>query len=132
MQFSSCQERAGFLFAHDCSRPAAQQCTRCAKPICAGHTHSVNAELLCTGCARNEDDNEDVEDTGSETGSSGEAEDATNPYLYSSYYYRDYGYYGHGAWGHDIVHDPDDFTEADGEPLRTEGSERFEEDMGGS
>jgi hypothetical protein len=67
-----------------------------------------------------------------EAEASEESEDTTNPYLYSSYYYRDYGYYGHGSSGHDILHDPDDFTEADGESLRAEGSQPFEEDMGGS
>ena len=58
----------------------------------------------------------------------------SDPYLYSSYYYRGYGYYGHGYWGHDVLDDPNDFTEADGLPLRQHAQDKpgFEEDMGGS
>lgn len=134
-----CQERAGFLFAHECTRLATQPCARCLKAICEGHSHPVDEELLCTTCATNDDDDdEESEGTEGEMPDSWEDEDEPNPYLYSSYYYRDYGYYGHGSWGHDLVPDPNDFTEADGESLRDEGtetfegSERFEEDMGGS
>ena len=131
-----CEERAGFLFAHECSSLATQPCGRCLKAICEGHSHLVAEELLCTSCFNDDDDDEDDEGTEGELPDSWE--DEPNPYLYSSYYYRDYGYYGHGSWGHDLVHDPNDFTEADGESLRNEGSESFEgsdsfeEDMGGS
>jgi hypothetical protein len=124
-----CQERAGFLFAHDCPRPAAQQCARCAKPICTWHGHpSESGEVLCTTCFK--------EQPASGEGSGSEVplvEGADNPYLYSSYYYRGYGYYGRGYWGHDVLHDPNDFTEADGESLRSKARhDDFEEDMGGS
>ena len=133
-QLGPCQDKAGFLFAHDCPRSAAQECTRCLKAICDGHSHLVDEVLLCTGCASNDDD-DDEEDEGTEGELPDAWEDEPSPYLSSSYYYRDYGYYGHGSWGHDLVPDPNDFTEADGESLRNEGSESselFEEDMGGS
>jgi hypothetical protein len=125
----ACQERAGFLFAHDCPRPAAQQCARCAKPICTRHGHpSASGEVLCTTCFK--------EQHVSEGGPGSDAppdEVADNPYLYSSYYYRGHGYYGRGYWGHDVLNDPNDFTEADGESLRSKARhDDFEEDMGGS
>jgi hypothetical protein len=84
--------------------------------------------VLCTTCFK--------EQPASGGGSGSEAplvEGADNPYLYSSYYYRGYGYYGRGYWGHDVLHDPNDFTEADGESLRSKARhDDFEEDMGGS
>jgi hypothetical protein len=138
-ELGPCMERAGFLFSHDCPRVADRQCSHCLKAICDEHSHLVDEEMLCTHCASNDED--DDEDEGTEGELPDSWEDEPNPYLYSSYYYRDYGYYGHGSWGHDLVHDPNDFTEADGESLRSEstegsehfeGSERFEEDMGGS
>jgi hypothetical protein len=115
--FGACQERAGFLFAHDCPRSATLSCTRCAKPICSEHSRFVEEEELCVECARAAQADPDDDD----------------PLLYSSHYYDDYGHYGPGSWGHDALHDPNDFTEADGEALR--GEQRpgdFEEDMQGS
>ncbi|HEX8822555.1 MAG TPA: hypothetical protein VF794_21695 [Archangium sp.] len=115
--FGACQERAGFLFTHDCPRSATQSCTRCAKSICHEHSRSVEEEVLCIECAR----------TAAPTEPSGD-----DPYFYSSYYYRNYGFYGHGAWGSQDLHDPNDFTEADGEALRADRPGDFEEDMSGS
>jgi hypothetical protein len=123
-----CQERAGFLFAHDCPRPATQQCDRCAKPICTRHGHPAESgELLCTTCFKGQHASEDEPDSDVPLD-----EESDNPYLYSSYYYRGHGYYGRGHWGHDVLHDPNDFTEADGESLRANVQRDFEEDMGGS
>jgi hypothetical protein len=121
----ACQERAGFLFAHDCPRSATQRCAQCDKPICTEHGHPWNGQQLCTDCfkaTRKE-----------EAEGRPEGADAA-PHLYSSYYYRGYGYYGQGYWGHDVLNDPNDFTEADGVPLRLRKQDRrdFEEDMGGS
>jgi hypothetical protein len=136
MQLGPCQERAGFLFSHECPRLASHICTECTKVICDEHSQLMDGTQVCIGCATDDDDDEDDEGTEGELPDSWE--DEPNPYLASSYYYRDYGYYGHGSWGHDLVHDPNDFTEADGESLRNEGSESFEgsdsfeEDMGGS
>jgi hypothetical protein len=77
----------------------------------------VEEEVLCIECAR----------TAAPTEPSGD-----DPYFYSSYYYRNYGFYGHGAWGSQDLHDPNDFTEADGEALRADRPGDFEEDMSGS
>lgn len=124
-----CQERAGFLFAHDCPRSATQLCNRCAKPICTRHGHPApSGEVLCTSCFK--DEHSERDETESDLPQDEREED--NPYLYSSYYYRGHGYYERGDWGHDLLHDPNDFTEADGESLRARDPQRFEEDMGGS
>ncbi len=125
-----CQEKAGFLFAHDCPRPAVQRCAQCDKPICAEHAHPWNDQRVCTACfkATREED----ASTGRFRRPHPDAD--ADPYLYSSYYYRGYGYYGLGYWGHDLLDDPNDFTEADGMSLREhpQGGHEFEEDMGGS
>jgi hypothetical protein len=117
-----CLERAGFLFAHDCPRPATQSCTRCSKPICVEHSRITDQDVLCIECAKAE-----------HSGATDNREPGEiDPYLYSSYYYRGFGFYGHGSWGSDELHDPNDFTEADGESLRANVPGDFEEDMRGS
>lgn len=119
----TCQERAGFLFEHDCPRPAVRQCNRCGKPICALHGHPTDTQVLCTGCFKAKPP-PNVDD-----------ESRDNPFLTSSYYYRGYGYYGRDPWVPGLGVDPNDFTEADGESLRAQRKRRqgeFEEDMGGS
>ena len=121
----ACQDRSGFLFSHDCPRNASAMCTRCGMGLCEQHSHMLDAEVLCTSCAKQARE-EDSEHEGDSEPSGWE----DDPYLYSSYHYEGYGYYGRGYWGHE--HDPHDFTEADGESLLTEGHGDFEEDMGGS
>lgn len=125
-----CQERAGFLFAHDCPRSATQHCAQCDKPICAEHGHPWNGQQICTDCFKATN----KEQAGAAKFHRPPQGVESDPYLYSSYYYRGYGYYGQGYWGHDVLHDPNDFTEADGVPLRMQGQDTrdFEEDMGGS
>jgi hypothetical protein len=124
----SCQETAGFLFTHDCPRPASRQCALCAKPICAEHAHLTLNEWLCTECVRSQKKGRPGDTSSRATRGLG----TDNPYLYSSYYYNGYGFYGPGAWGHEAF-DPNDFTEADGGSLRVSSStHHFEEDMGGS
>ncbi|MCP3143091.1 hypothetical protein [Pyxidicoccus xibeiensis] len=119
-----CQDEGGFLFPHPCGRPASASCMRCGKLVCGRHLSTVDAELVCSTCAR-EDSDDDSED---ETQTSAR-EDEDDP----SYYYEDYGYYGPGSsLGGDKGHDPNDFTEADGESLRHEDDASFEEDLGGS
>ncbi|KFA86856.1 hypothetical protein Q664_51685 [Archangium violaceum Cb vi76] len=126
----ACQERAGFLFAHDCPRPAIQRCAQCDKPICAEHGHPWNGQQACTECFK-ATRREEAQSSKFRRAPAGADDD---PYLYSSYYYRGYGYYGHGHWGHELFNDPNDFTEADGQALRQRAREQreFEEDMGGS
>jgi hypothetical protein len=125
-----CQEKAGFLFAHDCPRSATQRCAQCDKPICAEHGHEWNQKQICTDCFKATR----REEAGAAKFRRPPEGADSDPYLYSSYYYRGYGYYGQGYWGHDVLNDPNDFTEADGEALRQPAQEKheFEEDMGGS
>ena len=124
-----CLERAGFLFAHDCPRPATQQCVRCFKAICAEHGHTADEQVLCTECFR-----ASLRGSGEEVPSRRPPSlRDLSPLLFSSYYYRGYGYYGRGAWGHELLNDPNDFTEADGASLRQPAEAlHFEEDMQGS
>jgi hypothetical protein len=125
-----CQQSTGFLFSHDCGRPAAAACMKCGKRVCDMHLTALGTELVCSTCAEDDDDDEDEDedgdhDSGDSDSDSGPDED--DP----SYYYKDYGYYGPGsAWGRGK--DPNDFTEADGESLRHEEDASFEEDLGGS
>ncbi|MCU0242015.1 MAG: hypothetical protein MUF51_06290 [Vicinamibacteria bacterium] len=58
----TCEERSGFLFAHECDRPAAWQCTACGKSICFEHTRMGANGYTCITCMRaqperQEDDN---------------------------------------------------------------------------
>ncbi|MFP2930589.1 hypothetical protein ACLESO_36405 [Pyxidicoccus sp. 3LG] len=101
---------------------------RCEKRICALHLALVEGETRCSTCAREgADDDEDSDETERDSGRSTDEDDP-------SYYYEDYGYYGPGSsvGGGDTAHDPNDFTEADGESLRHEDDASFEEDLGGS
>ncbi len=45
-----CQERSGFLFAHDCSRPAQYACGQCGKQVCKEHVRDPTADPLCISC----------------------------------------------------------------------------------
>lgn len=122
-----CEQSTGFLFAHDCGRPAAAACLKCGKRVCDMHLTALGSELLCATCA--EDGEDDEGSDGDSDSDSGFSDDEDDP----SYYYKDYGYYGPGsAWGRGGGHDPNDFTEADGESLRHEEDASFEEDLGGS
>ncbi len=48
----TCQETAGFLFDHPCDRSGYGACDACGKVTCRRHRHELDAETLCTGCAR--------------------------------------------------------------------------------
>ncbi len=120
---SQCLETSGFLFSHACSQPATGGCQKCAKHVCAKHTHPTPNGYMCTSCAKKE-----VQKTRQQNRSWEGWDD--NPYLYGTYYYRGYGYYGRGAWGHDFF--DDDFTEADGDSFYDQGDGDWEQDMGAS
>jgi hypothetical protein len=47
-----CQERSGFLFAHECDRPVAWSCATCGKAICAEHTRMTESGYGCISCVR--------------------------------------------------------------------------------
>jgi hypothetical protein len=130
-----CQETAGFLFSHPCSRAATTQCGRCQKAICDRHCHATQDALLCTSCARQARALLD------------------DPYFYWSYYGDDWDDWdwdwdddddGPGAAVSQGAGDPgavgagsakdrdeDDFTEADGQSTGGEGRD-FEKDTGAS
>lgn len=47
----TCQETAGFLFAHSCKLPPAAACTTCGKAICAQHMGVSAAGMpTCVAC----------------------------------------------------------------------------------
>lgn len=99
-----CGETSGFLFNHPCKQAATGACQRCAKAICATHTHPTPSGYMCTTCAK-----EEVKRVRAQRQQWGGWDD--DPYLYDSYYYSGYGYYGRGHWGNEFT---DDLTEADG------------------
>jgi hypothetical protein len=49
---TTCAERSGFLFAHDCDQPAFAACDTCGKGICALHQRFVDARSVCVTCLR--------------------------------------------------------------------------------
>lgn len=124
---AKCDEKAGFLFSHDCEDVAQWACGRCQKNVCEKHAHRRNAETLCTTCVKKRQE-------GDHRGQS-RARDDDDPVLYAAYYYHGYGYYGRGSWGwesYDTYADESDFTEADGMALAVAGDEAWETDMGAS
>lgn len=125
-----CDEKAGFLFSHDCSHPAQWACGSCNKNVCEKHAHRRNAQTLCTSCVKKAERHADRH---AGKGRGTHVDD--DPFLYTTYYYYGYGYYGRGSWGWDSYNehsDASDFTEADGMSLMAAGDEAWEQDMGAS
>ena len=139
-----CQERAGFLFAHDCDEPVSERCGTCNKAVCKAHAHPGAGGLLCSSCAKVA-----ARRAPHDPGQIGQAQQRQanredrrtprrehqayhddSPYLYGGAYYG-YGHYGHGYWGSDHMN-RSDFTEADGSSLSGGSGEGFEDDVGGS
>ena len=129
-QPDKCNEKAGFLFSHECDRPPSAKCTHCTKPICKKHTtrRQDGVTLLCTACTKKAA----AEDPG---GSHSYSHD--DPYYYGSHYYGDRYYddrYDRRSSYDDRYstsrrNDPQDFTEADSESLVAEADGDFENDM---
>ncbi len=139
-----CQERSGFLFAHECTDTASDQCARCKKSVCQVHAHSTSAELMCTTCAKGDVKKERREERLAESShgdsSSRRRRDRDDydgfghygsPFFYGTYHYSGWGTYRGGYWGHQHMH-RHDFTEADTESLSGGAGEGFEDDIGGS
>lgn len=131
----SCQETAGFLFKHPCSRDATAACGECSKELCQKHTKQVGGAGVCVECARVL---LDKQATGGRRGGNAReryGDYADDPYFYGWSYYDGYGQYRSG-WGREYYaasrSDAADFSEADGESFGTEGDEGFERDMGAS
>lgn len=135
-----CEERSGFLFAHDCEEPVAERCSTCNKSVCQSHAHPAAGGLQCTSCAKAAGSKASVaqpprgQAQGNRAGRRRDRHDDdfwhSSPYLYGGAYYG-YGHYGHGYWGSRHMH-RDDFTEADGQSLSGGAGEGFEDDIGGS
>ena len=132
---AKCEERSGFLFAHDCHEPVVESCATCNKAICQVHSHPQSGGLVCSTCAKGAA----RQKPSSQAAKSSRRDRTTrdrhyhdSPFLYGSAYYGyGYGHYGHGYWGSRHMN-RDDFTEADGESLSGGAGEGFEDDVGGS
>ena len=124
----ACNERAGFLFSHDCSRVPIHSCVACQRPICEKHAHESQQGMVCTTCAKAERKQQTTRDD----------YDDDDPYFYGDGYYRGYGRYRPGRWGYAYIHhhhhshDPNDFTEADEAAVEAVADNDFEMDMGES
>ena len=121
-----CNETTGFLFKHECLRPASAICSVCGKPLCDEHTRLL-PDLPAAGLEDEESpilsgervvSSEDLrgsavpeqrvacpECAGLSSGStskpgSGRTRDRYHdPYYDSTTYYPGYGYYPGGFWG---------------------------------
>ena len=152
---STCEERAGFLFKHACDRLPAHVCGKCNKSVCNEHSKlNDQNQLICVTCTKQQ--SKLVRQQG-QPGYYDRYDD--DPYFYGDRRYRGYGNYSGGYWGGYMIgsmgsshhhtsyssgghtsgesdesslHDPDDFTEADGGATETEGDADFEQDMGES
>lgn len=105
---AKCRETAGFLFSHPCSESAGQQCSKCAKPVCAKHVRLWDQQPFCVGCHKDE-----RRIAGQQQG------DRDDPYYYSTFYYNDYDDYG--QW--------DRFSRGDREAFDSDASD-WSEDWG--
>lgn len=131
-----CQEKAGFLFSHACSRAQEASCDDCGKQTCEKHSRTEDDHTRCITCAK-----KTLKLGGRPTKSKSRQRQRYrddyyyDPYFYGPCYYDGYGYYGSGYWGHDHSyhgHDHDDFTEADGENMLSAEAEDFEHDAAAS
>ena len=78
----NCQERSGFLFAHDCDRPSENRCQECRRNICSQHTRGAS---LCVSCYRKQ--------VGAKGDRPGTAARRNDPYWLAYDSYDDYHYY---------------------------------------
>lgn len=131
-----CNERAGFLFQHDCSNLPESHCAQCGKPVCGQHTHYLDNEPYCTACAK-QDYKQRQKQTGRKQKPHDDDTEYGDPYFYGDSYYDGYGRYRAGYWGYQYYRsrtesgvDGDlDFTSADAESMQWEGDGDFETDM---
>ena len=138
-----CQDTAGFLFKHACSNAATGECAQCGKRICKAHTKAGERGMpFCVGCLKQELAQGGKSQRPSDMGRRAKGKRRRgrsydqDPYFYGDSHYEGYGSYRRGHWGHGYYqrsrHDPNDFSEADGEAFATEGDEGWENDMGAS
>lgn len=136
----SCEETAGFLFRHPCSREAVSACAECGRGLCALHMKPWEGSSLCVACALRYRQEQEAgqrpppgEGKPGEGGEGGEGDEGDwdtwddDPYFYGSTHYRGWG----RGWGHERG-DRHELSEADGASLRGEGDEGFEQAPGAS
>lgn len=109
-----CQERSGFLFAHDCDWPAQWSCERCGKRICERHTHQDEQARQCITCSKQQRAGRT-----DEQGTAGARDPyVRDPYWYATSHYP--GYYGYDADDYgafDTAQGTFDGDGAEGDPL---------------
>ena len=121
-----CNDRAGFLFSHDCPYPPVNECQQCGRPICDEHTrYNANSEPTCVSGMKTAATSDDSIDHRNQD---------NDPYFYGDTHYRGYGNYSHGYWGHSSYRsashgDSRDFTAGDSEGLSDADDATFEKDM---
>ena len=77
-----CEERSGFLFAHECDRPVAWSCASCGKAICAEHTRMTETGYGCISCVRTQ--NQQADEQQKEQQQQADGTQTTNdPYFYA-------------------------------------------------
>ncbi len=126
-----CNDRAGFLFSHDCPYPPVNECKQCGRPICDDHTrYNEASEPTCVSCSKAGIASKPIRRIPGRRDSQYD-----DPYFYSYGHYHGYGYYGPGYWGHSSYHsashgDDRNFTAGDSEVLaESEDDATFEKDM---
>lgn len=96
-----CQERSGFLFAHDCDAPAQRACGQCHKSICEPHSREHEGAFYCVTCfgqlgvARQNPDAEQAKQQPQNQTPVADDIDSyhDDPYTYSSRHYHGYRSY---------------------------------------
>lgn len=91
-----CQERSGFLFAHDCDRPVVRMCGQCHKALCEAHSRVVEGAHYCVTCFKQlpaapqgqQKQDPRAQDPTATDDADGWADD--DPYFYSSRHYHGY------------------------------------------
>lgn len=127
-----CNDRAGFLFSHQCPYPPVNECRQCGRPICDDHTrYNEASEPVCVTCSKSAVTGKPQRQRPGDS----RTDYYDDPYFYGHTHYTGYGYYGPGYWGHRSYHsassgDHRNFTAGDSEVLaEAEDDATFERDM---
>jgi len=127
-----CNDRAGFLFSHDCPYPPVNECRQCQRPVCDSHTrYNEASEPVCVTCSKSV---VSAKPTQRRPGDARPYYDS-DPYFYGYTHYYGYGHYGRGYWGHNSYHsatsgDDLNFNAGDSEVLaEADDDATFESDM---
>ena len=120
-----CCDKSGFLFKHACDREPIDHCCFCGRPICQEHAVVRDDRVMCSTCLSKR--------LRGVSRGGGRSVHEDWPYIYGPWHYSGYDYgrssHAHESYSHASASDPNDFTEADGESLRTSGNDAFETDL---